>query len=168
MTMNSPRDLFQYQLEDMYYVENQLVDVLDELARSTTDDKLSDGFTEHREETKEHVQRLEEVFRTIGEEPRERQSPVLDGLKREREQFLEENPDADVENLFSMTAAMKTERVEITGYQGLIELADRLDLGRDATSPLKENLDDEKGTLRELEGMAKGSKLTELFGKLTK
>jgi ferritin-like metal-binding protein YciE len=168
MSMNSADDLFRYNLEGMYYVENRLVDVLGDMAESTTDDDLREGFEEHREETRRQIERLEEVFRAVGEQPEERRSPALEGLVEERERFLSENPSDDVENLFSMTAAMKSERLEITGYQGLLELADRLDYGGDVTDPLEENLDEEKGTLRELEGMAKGSKLTKLFGKLTK
>ena len=64
-TMN---DLFVHQLQDIYYAEKQLVKALPKMAEKATDKLLKQGFLTHLDETKTHVQRLEEVFRMHGAE----------------------------------------------------------------------------------------------------
>src|SRR5438046_6069064 len=59
-TMN---DLFVHQLQDIYYAEKQLVKALPKMAEKATDKQLKQGFLTHLDETKTHVQRLEELFR---------------------------------------------------------------------------------------------------------
>jgi ferritin-like metal-binding protein YciE len=61
-TMN---DLFVHQLQDIYYAENQLVKALPKMAEKATDKQLKQGFLTHLDETKTHVQRLEQVFQTM-------------------------------------------------------------------------------------------------------
>ena len=58
-TMN---DLFLHQLQDVYYAEHQLVKALQKLARKAADTQLKSAFLAHLDETKSHVQRLEQVF----------------------------------------------------------------------------------------------------------
>lgn len=167
MALDTLEDMFVYQLEEMYYIENRLVDALDEMASDATNDKLQEGFEEHREETREHVRRVEEAFDAMGREPNRRESMVLDALIRERQQFHQEARDEHLRDLFDTVAGIKTERVEITGYQGLLVLANKLDLDDDVTDPLQDNLSSEKSALRELEALSKGSKLKAMIGKLT-
>ena len=62
-TMN---DLFAHQLQDIYYAEKQLVKALPEMADKATDPQLKQGFLTHLQETKTHVQRLEQVFKMHG------------------------------------------------------------------------------------------------------
>lgn len=62
-----------------------------------------------------------------------------------------------------MRAGTKTERFEITGYEGILLLAKKFDLDDDVTDPLEDNLSEEKSTLRELEGLSKGSKLKSIL-----
>lgn len=167
MALNTLEDMFVFQLEEMYYIENQLVDALDEMASDATNDKLEKGFEEHREETREHVRRVEEAFDALGRQPNRRESMVLDALIQERQQFHQEARDEHLRDLFDTVAGIKTERMEITGYQGLLVLANKLDLDDDVTDPLQDNLSSEKSALRELEALSKGSKLKAMIGQLT-
>ena len=164
MAMNDIEDLFRHQLQQMYYVENRLVGMLEEMAREADNDKLQRGFADHRDETRQQVQRLEHAFQALGHEPQESQSHVLDALQTEHEEFVDRSPDEHLHDLFDMQAGMKTERFEITSYEGLLVLAKKLDLDDDVTDPLEDNLSEEKSTLRELEGLSKGSKLKSLLG----
>ena len=59
-TMN---DLFVHQLQDIYYAEKQLVKALPKMAEKATDKQLKQGFLTHLDETRTHVQRLEERLR---------------------------------------------------------------------------------------------------------
>jgi len=56
-TMN---DLFIHQLQGIYYAEKQLVKTRPKMAEKATDKLLKQGFLTHPDETKTHVQRLEE------------------------------------------------------------------------------------------------------------
>ena len=166
MQVDDLDDMFVYQLQEMYAVEKKLVEVLGTLAEDATDDKLEKGFRDHQEETRNHVERVEEAFRALDRESEGSESLVLDAMIEERERFVEQTPRGELHDLFDLQAGIKTERMEITGYEGLLTLAEKLDLSGDVTDPLERNLDSEESTLNELEAMAKGSKGKGLIQKL--
>ena len=76
-TMN---DLFVHQLQDIYYAEKQLVKALPKMAEKATDKQLKQGFLTHLDETKTHVQRLEQVFQMHGAEVKAVNCPAIDGI----------------------------------------------------------------------------------------
>src|SRR5258708_4993515 len=76
-TMN---DLFVHQLQDIYYAEKQLVKALPKMAEKASDPELKKGFLTHLDETKTHVQRLEQVFKMHGAEVKAVDCPALDGI----------------------------------------------------------------------------------------
>lgn len=164
--LESLRDLFEYELEHMYYVENELVDALGQMAEEVTNDKMRTGFEDHRQETERHVERLERVFDAIGAEPRMRESETFMGMMADKQAFDSVVADEDLVNVHHLSAAMKNEHVEITGYQSLITVANKLDLGDDVTDPLEENLDSEQTTLKELKAMSEGSELKSVLDRL--
>lgn len=167
MAITDLEDLFVHDLKQVYYVENRLVDVLGVLVDDATNETLSKGFSDHRDETREHVENIERVFETLDREPTEEQSRVLDALVEDHEEFVEQSDDEQLHDLYDMQAGMKTERVEITAYQGLLMLAGKLDYSDEVTDPLEDNLSDEKSALRELEGLSKGSKFKSMISQLT-
>ena len=74
-TMN---DLFVHQLQDIYYAEKQLVKALPKMAEKATDKQLKQGFLSHLDETKTHVQRLEQVFQMHGAEVKAVDCPAIE------------------------------------------------------------------------------------------
>ncbi len=76
-TMN---DLFVHQLQDIYYAEKQLVKALPKMAEKATDKQLKQGFLTHLDETRTHVQRLEQVFQMHGAEVKAVNCPAIDGI----------------------------------------------------------------------------------------
>ncbi|GAA0231920.1 ferritin-like domain-containing protein [Haladaptatus pallidirubidus] len=167
MEVNSLHDLFVYELQGMYDIENKLVGALDELATETSNQDISRAFAEHREETEEHVTRLEESFRALDETPERQDNDVVNGLLSEHDQFQSIATNEDVRDMFALNAGMKSERLEITGYEGLLMLADQLDFGTDVTDPIESNVSDEKQALSDLQELAGGSKLKSLVSRLT-
>lgn len=149
--------LFVYELEAVYDMEVKLVDALDEMSQSATNDNLSKGFAIHRTETERQVQQVEAAFEALGREPTRRDNHVVDGLLAEREQFDARVADDVLLNVYYLTAAIQTERLEITSYEGLLMMAEKGTLGADVTDPLERNLEQEEKTLRKLEGLAGGS-----------
>ena len=160
-------DQFVYELEAVYDMEAKLVDALDELSRMSTNDKLSEGFATHREETETHVRRVEEAFEALGREPTRRDCPIVDGLLEEKEQYDASVADDDLRNIHYLGAGMKAERIEMTSYEGLLMTAEKAGLGDEVTGPLEDNLDEEEKTFRKLQGLSTGSDLKTLWNKLT-
>lgn len=167
MTMNSLDEMFEHKLRQMYYIETQLVDDLDQMAMKASNDKLSQGLADHRDETREHVSRLETVFDEIGATPAPTEDAVLDGIEMERESMEKEIQDDDMLDMGYMVGGMMTERVEMTGYEGLLMIAKRLDYGSAITDPLEANHDEEKSAYRELDALSTASDMKTFWDRIT-
>ena len=156
-----------YELEAIYDMELKLVDALDDMSRKAANDNISQGFQTHRDETERHVQRVEEAFEALGRQPSRRDNPVVDALIEENEQFDQRTTDDTLRDLHYLNAGMKTERIEMTAYEGAIMLARKADVDDDVTDPLDANLDEEEKTFKKLKGLSTGSELKSLWNKLT-
>jgi ferritin-like metal-binding protein YciE len=155
--LKDPRELFVHELKDIYYVEKKLTDVLPKMAAETTDRELASGFKTHLRETEKQVGNLEKVFGKLGRPAQGEQCPGFDGIKREHDEFMQENPGEQVLNVFLTGAAARTEHYEIAAYTGLIAQARALG-EREVVELLDENLKQEKETLRKVEKI--GRRLT--------
>ena len=156
MTATTLDELFEHELEDIYFAEHELLDALEELAGQVSDDDVRTALEEHREETEGHVDRLEEIFDMIGEPPEEEECEGIQGLLTEQEEFAEGDPDRNVLDLFNLASAQKTEHYEIAAYGNLTLLASQLGLD-EAADLLEENLREEEDALDTL------SQLTEEY-----
>ena len=67
MTKNSLLGLYVDELRDIYNAEKQLTKALPKMAKVATTEDLRDGFTEHLEQTRGHVERLEQIFEALGQ-----------------------------------------------------------------------------------------------------
>lgn len=167
MTIQDLHDKFEYELKQMYYIENRLVDVLEEMATDAANDDLRRGFERHREQTQTHVSRLEDVFDAINERPEEQESLVFDAMLEEREQFFEEaGGDADMRDLYDLGAGVKNEHLEIACYEGLLQMARKLDMSREVREALDQNLDEEQQTKKQLKSMGEDSAVRKVFARL--
>lgn len=160
-------DQFLYDLRAVYDMELKLVGALDEMSRLVTDDNLEKGFAIHANETENQAERVEAAFAGLGREPERRENLVTDGLLADRERFDELVTDEGVRNVRYLEVATKTERIEITSYEGLLRTAEKANLGEEVIGPLKDNLKEEEKTLRKLEGLAGGTDLKALWNELT-
>ena len=148
-------DLFLHQLQDIYYAEKQLVKALLKMADKATDNQLKQGFLTHLDETKTHVQRLEQVFKMIGAEVKAVDGPAIDGIIEEADEVTGEVADKSVLDAALINAAQAAEHYEITRYGSLIAWAKQL--GRaDCASLLQKTLDEEKATDKKLTTLAEG------------
>src|ERR1700744_1828908 len=146
-------DLFVHQLQDIYYAEKQLVKALPKMAEKATDKQLKQGFLSHLEETKTHVQRLEQVFKMHGVQPKAVDCPAIDGIIEEADEVTGEVADKSVLDAALINAAQAGEHYEMTRYGTLIAWAKQL--GRnDCASVLQKTLDEEKAADAKLTGIA--------------
>jgi ferritin-like metal-binding protein YciE len=149
-TMN---DLFVHQLQDIYYAEKQLVKALPKMAEKAADNQLKQGFLTHLDETKTHVQRLEQVFQMIGAPVKAVDCPAIDGIIKEADEVAGEVADKSVLDAALINAAQAAEHYEITRYGSLIAWAKQL--GRnDCVGLLQKTLDEERATDKKLTTLA--------------
>ena len=145
MTTEDTEQLLVDGLQELYYAEQQLVDALSTMADQSTDQEATTAFSEHRDETENHVSRLEEVFDEIGADAEPKEEPVVDALIEEHEQFASEN-DGDILDRYNIAAAQKTEHYEIAAYGNVTSLAGKLDY-ENAADLLEETLREEEQAL---------------------
>ncbi len=153
--MSEPRELFLHELGDLLYAEQVLVKTLPKLQQEATDEELANGFKEHTEQTKQHVQNIEQAFKALGEKAKAEKCPGIEGIKTEHDEFVqEESPSPDVLNSFLTGAAARTEHYEIAAYEGAITMAQAMG-ETEVVRLLDENLTQEKETLRKVQTIAK-------------
>src|SRR6516164_1748011 len=151
--IKSMDDLFVHTLRDIYYAEKQILKALTEMIDKANDAQLKQGFQTHQSETKNHVTRLEQVFRLHGQEPKGIDCPAIDGIIEEAEDVAGEVDDKSVLDAALIAAAQTVEHYEITRYGSLIAWAK--ELGRnDCAALLQQNLDEEKAADKKLTAMA--------------
>jgi len=152
-TMN---DLFVHQLQDIYYAEKQLVKALQEMAGKATDKQLKDGFLAHLDETRNHVQRLEQVFKMHGAAAKAIDCPAIDGIIEEANEVAGYVADKAVLDAALINAGQAAEHYEIARYGSLIAWAKQL--GRnDCASILQRTLEEEKAADKKLTQIAESN-----------
>ncbi len=146
-------DLFVHTLRDIYYAEKQILKALPEMIEKATDAQLKQAFQAHLGETKNHVTRVEQVFKMHGVEAKGIDCPAIDGIIEEADDIAGEIEDKQVLNAALAAAAQAVEHYEITRYGTLVAWAK--ELGRnDCASVLQKNLDEEKAADRKLTNIA--------------
>ena len=154
-TVTSPEQLFEHELKDIYYAEKTLTKVLPKLAEEASDGELSRAFTFHLRQTEKHVTNLEKVFTKIGKSAQATPCPGIEGIKKEHDEFVQENTtSAKMLDAFLTGAAARAEHYEIAAYTGLVSQARALG-ERDAVVLLQENLKQEKEALKKVETISK-------------
>lgn len=149
------QDLLVHQLRDAYSAEKQLVAALPRMAKSTTSEELEKAIHAHLEQTEEHVNRLEQVFKQLGVSPRGPKCKAMEGLLEEGKEMLDEDIDPHVLDAGIIASAQRVEHYEIAVYGTVIEFARAL--GHDeVVDILQRTLDEEKEANDTLTGLAEG------------
>ncbi len=146
-------DLFEHQLEDIYYAEKQITKALPTMIDKATSAELKQGFRTHLQETEGQVRRLEQVFALLGKTPKGATCPAIDGIIKEANEVAGEIADKRVLDAALIASAQAVEHYEITRYGTLIGWA--RELGHDDAIRLFEaTLAEEKATDEKLTALA--------------
>jgi ferritin-like metal-binding protein YciE len=149
------RDLFVEQLQDLHSAETQLVQALPEMANAASHDELRQGFEHHLAETRDHVMRLDEIFGELGVSAAGEKCKGMEGLIAEGREFVTTGGDAAVRDAALIAAAQRVEHYEIAAYGTVRTLADQLGLGH-AKDLLDQTLDEESNADKLLTKIATG------------
>jgi ferritin-like metal-binding protein YciE len=154
MTKDSLQELYVDELKDLYSAENQLTKALPKMAKSASSEELRQGFEEHLEQTKGHVERLQQIFEMLGEKPTGKKCVGMEGLIKEGAEIMSEDFEDEVMDAALISAAQRVEHYEIAGYGTVCAYADLLGESEHA-SLLRETLDEEKETDQKLTELSK-------------
>lgn len=137
-------DLFTDLLKDIYWAEKMLVKKLPGVQDAATSDELKTAVGEHLAVTRKQVQKVEQVFVSIGEEPRSKKCEALMGLVKEMEELISETDDDTLtRDVAIIIAAQKVEHYEIASYGGMVAIAKVLGY-KEAATILNEIMEEEK------------------------
>lgn len=143
MTTENLQDLFVHELRDLYDAETRIVETLPEMIDKASSTDLKEAFQNHLEETREQVNRLEEIFRSMGQDPSGETCEGMEGLLEEGFEILEEQGDPMVVDAAIIGAAQRVEHYEIAAYGTAKTFAKRLG-DNDAEKLLDKTLKEEK------------------------
>ncbi len=153
--METAHELFLHGLSDILDGERQLVEALEKHAEQASRPELKKAFESHKQQTEKQVQRLEQVFESLGEEPEDTECKGIKGLVEEHETFMdEEDPSPDIADIESVIGAAKVEAYEINEYEGLIRLGQQMK-HKKAVQLLNQNLREEQQTLKKMQAFSK-------------
>ena len=153
MKMKSLEDLLVHELKDLLSAEKQLVKALPKMAKGATNEELRTAFEEHLEQTKVHIERLEQVFEKLGKSARAEHCDAMEGLVEEGGKVLEEDMADDVRDAALIAAAQKVEHYEIASYGTARTFAQLLGHA-EVANLLQETLDEEGETDHRLTDLA--------------
>jgi ferritin-like metal-binding protein YciE len=146
-------DLFVHQLRDIYYAEAQIMKALPKMIDKASNTDLKNGFSEHLEQTKGHVTRLEQVFDMLDLDAEGVNCPAIDGIIEEANEVSGEVEDKRVLDAALIAAAQAVEHYEMTRYGTLVAWAE--EAGRaDCARLLKQTLEEERVADRKLTQIA--------------
>lgn len=148
------KSLFVTELKDIYYAENQAVDVLGTQADAATTDEVRSAFLQHQQETRNQIARLEQVFNSIGVDASEGTCDAIDGLADDGERVVSNTESGSLtRDAGLIMAAQKVEHHEIASYGSAVTLAQVLGYN-EAAQLLQQTLDEEKNTDKKLTQLA--------------
>jgi len=148
MKLDKLEKLYVNELKDLYNAENQLLKALPKMAKGASSEDLANAFQTHLEQTETHVERLERIFKALGENPKGKTCHGMKGLIEEGSEILEEDGDDSVLDAGIIVAAQKVEHYEIASYGSVRTFAELL--GQDEAANLLQKTLDEESEANEL------------------
>ena len=156
MKLETLQDLYIEELRDLYSAETQIIEALPKMVEAASAQQLKDAFTTHLQETKNQVQRLEQIFDKLGEKPGGVTCNGMKGVLKEGEEMIKTRADEAVRDAGLISAAQRVEHYEMAGYGTARTYANLLSRGDDAQL-LQATLDEEGETDHKLTRLAESS-----------
>jgi ferritin-like metal-binding protein YciE len=148
-------DVFIDELRDVYDAEKQITKALPKMAKAASSPELRAAFEEHLEQTRGHIERLEEAFASIEEKVRGKHCDGMAGIIEEGKSVMGEDFDDSTMDASLIGAAQRVEHYEMAAYGTLVAWARAMG-HTEAADLLQENLDEEKATDEKLTALAEG------------
>ena len=117
MKLNALEDLFVRELSELYGSEQQILKALPKMIKAAASSGLRQALSDHKTETKAQIERLDRIFKLLGEEPAKLKSLPLTGVIEQGEELIgSKQSDAFVRDAGLLSVAQKVEHYEIASY----------------------------------------------------
>lgn len=148
-------DAFLDELRDLYNAEKQLTRALPKMAKAASSAALADAFESHLQETLGQIERLEQVFDSLGETARGKQCDGIAGIIEEGKDIMSEDFDEAAMDASLIAAGQRAEHYEIAAYGTMVAWAEAMG-HTEAARLLQQNLEEEKAADEKLSSLAEG------------
>jgi ferritin-like metal-binding protein YciE len=159
--MESGQEFLVHQLKDILDGERKILRTLEEGIQESRLPELKRSFEQHHQQTEKQIQRLEQCFQELDEEPEQSECAGIKGIIEEKKLFMQQAPSDKLIDLFNVGSASKIEHYEIAAYTGLIDLGQKMG-ERGVVRLLQQNLREEEQMLKKCESIIKKSKPEQL------
>ena len=153
MKIDSLRALLEEELKDIYSAEKQLLKAMPKMAKKASSRELKMALQEHMQVTERQVERLEDVFDSLGKPAKSKTCKAMQGLVEEANEIMGEDADDAVMDAGIIAAAQKVEHYEMASY-GTVRTWARLCGEEEAAGLLQETLDEEGEADKRLTALA--------------
>ena len=150
---NPLEELLVDELKDLYSAEKQMVQSLPRMAKNASSTELRRALERHLEETKRHVQRLEQIGAELDVRLTGKKCKGMEGLIAEGRELMQEDFDENALDAGLIGAAQKAEHYEIAAYGTARTHAEMLGYNK-AARLLQQTLDEEGATDKKLTALA--------------
>ena len=155
MQSKTLEDMSLHVLKATYYAEQQILKALPKMAEAAQNEELKEAFTQHLTETKTQIQRLEKVFKEMGQSPSAMTCDIIDAMIKTCEKMVSETEAGPVRDAALIFNGQGVEHYEMAHYGTLIAWAEAC--GKDeVVSLLQETLEEEKNADATLNDVALG------------
>jgi ferritin-like metal-binding protein YciE len=152
-TTNPLEELLVDQLKDLYSAENQIIKALPKMAKAASSPELRRAFERHLDETRRHVERLEQISGSLDIKITGKKCKGMEGLIDEGKELMAEDLDDNALDAGLIGAAQKVEHYEIAAYGTARSHASLLGYNK-AARLLQQTLDEEGNTDKKLTQIA--------------
>jgi ferritin-like metal-binding protein YciE len=153
MKMNTLKEVYLAELQELHHVEEQLTQALPQMRDRAQHEELKQVFDQHLEETRSQRERVETILRNHGADPQAHQDQAMERLLAEAEKTLALIDEPAVRDAEMIASAQKVEHYEIAAYGTVATYAGILGFTDDQNT-LHAILDEEKNTDRTLTDLA--------------
>jgi ferritin-like metal-binding protein YciE len=149
-------ELFLDELADLLNAETQLTKALPKMAQAAKSEELAEAFRSHLEETRGHIDRLNQVFASVDEKVKSKTCAAMKGLIKEGSELMQELKGTSVIDAGLIAAGQKVEHYEIATYGTVRAWAEEMGHS-EAVELLDETLNEEKAADQKLTEIAQNS-----------
>lgn len=154
MSVATIQELFVNELKDIYSAEKQITKALPKMAKATTSPALRAAFENHLQETLGQIERLDQIFETLGKSAKGKVCHGMQGVIEEGSEVLEDTDKGIVRDAALISAAQRVEHYEMAAYGCVREYAMLLGQ-KDAARLLEKTLEEEKAADEKLSMLSK-------------
>ena len=145
MAEKNLKGLLLHTLKDVYFAEHEILKALPKMEQAAQSVELKKAFETHRAQTEQQVQRLNDVFALLNEQPQGEPCKAIQGILAEGQEVMEVFAGGPALDAGLIAAAQAVEHYEIARYGALRSWAELAALD-DAADLLDETLLEEQET----------------------